>query len=116
MRLGQSRKNIPENPLNLMGKSNKLVKASNERKERKQFKQQPIVLKPEVKEMNYVLDLVNQSIMTSKMEQNLKVPNKINLQQIVIPEINFTDYKVERLYEKFNDLGEFRIKRTEKLN
>lgn len=46
MKLGQSRKNIPENPLNLLGKSNKLVKAGNEKK---QFKQQPIVLKPEVK-------------------------------------------------------------------
>lgn len=46
MRLGQSRKNIPENPLSLMTKSNKLIKTSPETKEKKQFKQQSIVLKP----------------------------------------------------------------------
>lgn len=65
--------------------------------------------------MNEILGLVNETYLQARGPQGFKasskVPSRINLNGIVIPEINFNEYKTDKLYERFNDLGEFRLKR-----
>lgn len=66
--------------------------------------------------MNEILGLVNETYLQAKGIQaykaSFKGQSKINLNGIVIPEINFNDFKTDKLYERFNDLGEFSLKRV----
>lgn len=59
--------------------------------------------------------LRNNMMQVCRGEQNIK-NLKISLNNIIIPEINFSKYKVDKLYEKFGDLGQFRVKRVEKVS
>lgn len=62
MRLGQSRKNIPENPLAL--EKNKVTKKPDRNKENRMPQLQS--LRPEIKEMNEVLGLVNETYLQTR--------------------------------------------------
>lgn len=100
MKLGQSKKLIPE-PLPEL-KARLALKKEEAPKRRREIS---LSKKIQMKELNEILRLAEDEGVAPTPRKNAW-----------LPVINFEDFKVDRMFERYEDLGEYRIKRQEKEN
>jgi hypothetical protein len=63
--------------------------------------------KGEIAQLDNILKLIN---------SNSDPQKNIDKYKLNIPDLDLKDIHIERLYERFNDLGDYKIKRSSKKN